>query len=63
MSYASICRLMLIQLKFFTFTFSSSKSDVQQEPVVEPLVVGRTELIVKEGSVVKERVSVTRIVS
>lgn len=54
---------MLIQLKFSTFTFSSSKSDVQQEPDVEPLVVGRTELIVKEGSVVKERVSVTRIVS
>lgn len=52
-----------IQLKFSTFTFSSSKADVQQEPVVEPLVVGRTELIVKEGSVVKERVSVTRIVS
>lgn len=61
--FACICRLMLIQLKFSTFTFSSSKSDVQQEPDVEPLVVGHTELIVKKGSVVKERVSVTRIVS
>lgn len=60
---ALLCHLMLIQLKFSTFTFSSSKSDVQQEPDVEPLVVGRTELIVKKGSVVKERVSVTRIVS
>lgn len=62
--FACICHLMLIQpVKFSTFTFSSSKSDVQQEPDVEPLVVGHTELIVKKGSVVKERVSVTRIVS
>lgn len=36
---------------------SFSKSDVQQELDVEPLVVGSTELIVKKGSVVSERAS------
>lgn len=55
------CHLTEIHLKIPTFIFSFSKSDVQQELDVEPLVVGSTELIVKKGSVVSERVSVTRI--